>query len=168
VTDPGNDTFTYNYDFLGRYTQITYPDSVSVFYSYDDTNNKVTFANGRDYETIYWYDWLFRLTKVEEEYAANSFAVTTYQYNEAGHLVSFTDAENHTTSYTYAAFFGLTKTTYPDSEYEEYEYDSMGNITSFIDAKGSETVYTYDDIYRLNQIQYQDQSTVSFTYDLHL
>jgi len=167
VTDPGNDIYTYTYDFLGRYTQVLCPDSVSVSYSYDDTNNKVTFTNGRGYERIYWYDWLSRLIKVEEEYAVDTFAVTTYNYNEIGQLISLTDAETHTTTYTYASFFGLTKTTYPDSTYEEYEYSNVGSVTSFTDAKGNEITFTYDSIYRLTQVQYPDQSTVSFTYDLN-
>ncbi|MBU7025416.1 MAG: RHS repeat protein, partial [Theionarchaea archaeon] len=167
ITDPGNDTFAHTYDFLGRRTQIQYPDSSTVTCSYDDTNNKMTFTNERGYERIYWYDWLRRLTKVEEEYTADTFATTTCQYDEIGHLTSFTDAENHTTSYTYASLFGLTKTTYSDSTYEEYRYDEAGHLTSFTDRSGSETTYTYDDIYRLTQIQYQDQSTVSFTYDLN-
>ena len=167
MTDPGNHTTTYTYDFLGRQTQVTYPDSSSISYSYDDTNYKITFIGGRGYDTIFWYDWLNRLTKVEDEYAADSFAVTTYQYNEIGHLTSITDAENHTTTFTYASLFGPTKTTYPNSTYEEYEYDNIGNITSFTDGKGNEITYTYDDVYRLTQIEYQDQSTVSFTYDLN-
>jgi RHS repeat-associated protein len=167
VTDPGNDTYTYTYDFLDRTTQISYPDSSSVSYSYDDTNYKVTFTNGRGYDSIYWYDWLSRLTKVEEEYATDSFAQTTYQYNEMGNLISFTDAENHTTSFTYASMFGLTKTTYPDSEYEEYTYDNMGNLTTFTDSKGNTITYTYDSMYRLIEIEYEDQSTVILTYDLN-
>jgi RHS repeat-associated protein len=167
ITDPGNDTTSYAYDFLGRPTQITFPDSSSVSYSYDDTNNKVTFTNGRSYERIYWYDWLSRLEKVEEEYATDTFTSTTYTYDEIDHLLSFTDPENHTTSYTYASVFGLTKTTYPDSEYETYTYDNVGNIASFTDCKGNTTSYTYDDLYRLTEIEYADQSTVSYTYDLN-
>jgi len=167
VTDPGNDTYTYTQDFLGRLTQVSFPDSSSVSCSYDDTNNKVTFTNGRGYDRIYWFNWLFQLTKVEEEYATDTFAQTTYQYDELGHLTSFTDAENHTTSYTYASLFGLTKITYPDSEYDEQAYNNVGNVTSFTDCKGNETTYTYDDAYRVTQIQYQDQSTVTYTYDLN-
>ena len=167
VTDPGNDTVTYTYDFLGRYTQITYPGSDSVFYSYDDTNNKITFTNGRSYHTMYWYDWLSRLTKVEEEYAPDLFAVTTYEYDESGHITSVTDAETHTTTYEYSSLFGLTKTTYPDSTYEQYHYNNVGTVSMFTDANGNETVFTYDDIYRLIHVQYQDQSTVAFTYDLN-
>jgi len=167
VTDPGNDTLSYAYDFLGRPTQITFPDASSVAYSYDDTNNKVTFTNGRGYERIFWYDWLSRLEKVEEEYATDAFTTTIYTYDEIGHLLSFCDPENHTTSYMYASAFGLTKTTYPDSEYETYMYDNVGNIASFTDCKGNTTSYTYDDIYRLTEIEYQDQSTVSYAYDLN-
>jgi len=167
VTDPGNDTTSYTYNFLGRLTQITLPDSSSVSYTYDDTNNKVTFTNGRSYERIFWYDWLSRLEKVEEEYAIDTFTSTNYTYDELGHLLSFTDPENHITSYTYASAFGLTRTTYPDSEYETYSYDNVGNITSFTDCKGNTTSYTYDNIYRLTEIEYADQSTVSFTYDLN-
>jgi RHS repeat-associated protein len=167
VIDPGNDIYTYTYDFLGRKTQIQYPDPSAVSCLYDDTNNKVTFTNGRNYDRIYWYDWLSRLEKVEEEYTTDTYAVTTYQYDEVGHLTSFTDAETHTTTHTYASLFGLTKTTYPDTEYEEYTYDNVGNVTTFTDCKGYDTTFTYDDIYRLVQIQYQDQSTVDFTYDLN-
>lgn len=167
TTDTGNHTTTSSYDFLGRSTQIVYPDSTSVLYSYDDTNNQVTVTNGRGYDTVYWYDWLSRLTKVEQEYAPGLFAVTMYQYDDIGHLTSFSDAENRTTSYVYGSFFGLTKTVYPDSTYEECQYDDVGNMISFTDANGNETVYTYDDVYRLIHIQYQDQSTVSFMYDLN-
>jgi RHS repeat-associated protein len=167
VTDPGTDTYTYTYDFLGRKTQVHYPDSSTVTCSYDDTNNKVTLTNGRNYNRIYWYDWLSRLEKVEEEYTTDTYAVTTYQYDDVGHLTSFTDAETHTTTHTYASLFGLTRTTYPVTEYEEYTYDNVGNATTFTDCKGNDTTYTYDDIYRLTQIQYQDQSTVDFAYDLN-
>ncbi|MBU7027823.1 MAG: hypothetical protein HXS48_12880, partial [Theionarchaea archaeon] len=167
VTDQGNDTYTLACDFLGRYTQIQYPDSSSISCSYDDTNGKVTLTNERGYDRILWHDWLGQLTKVEEEYATDLFAVTTYLYNEIGLLTSFTDAENHTTNYTYASPFGITEVTYPDSTYQEYEYDNVGNITSVTDANGNETVFTYDAIYRLTQVQYQDSSTVSFIYDLN-
>jgi RHS repeat-associated protein len=167
VTDPGDDQTTYTYDFFGRTTQITYPGSVSVSYSFDDTNNKVIFTNARNHDIIYWYDWLSRLEKVEEEYATDLFAVTTYQYDEIGHLTSFTDAENRTTDFTFASFFGLTKTSFSDSEYEEYTYDNVGNVTTLTDCKGNDTTFTYDEKHRLTQVQYQDQSTVDFTYDLN-
>ena len=167
VTDPGNHITIYTYDFLGRPTQISFPDSSSVTYSYDDTGNKVSFTDGRGYDRILWFDWLSRLTKVEEEYETNSFAVTTYQYDEVSHLTSLTDAENHTTSRAYASLFGLTRITYPDSTYEEYTYDNAGNIISHTDANGNETQFSYDALYRLMQIEYEDQTTVSFTYDLN-
>jgi RHS repeat-associated protein len=167
VTDPGNDTYSFTYDFLGRYTQIQYPDSSTVSYSYDDTNNNVTFTNQRGYHKVSWFDWLNRLEKVEQEYTTTMFAVTVYQYDEIGHLTSFTDAENHTTIHEYASFYGLTKSVYPDSTYEEYAYNSIGNLVSFTDANDNETTFAYDSVYRLTQIQYQDQSAVSFTYDLN-
>jgi RHS repeat-associated protein len=103
---------------------------------------------------------------MEEEYATDTFAVTTYQYDEIGHLTSFTDAENHTTSLTYGSLFGLTRITYSDLAYKDYGYDNIGNLISFIDANGNEITYTYDAMNRLTQIQYEDQSTVSFTYDV--
>jgi RHS repeat-associated protein len=167
VTDPGSDTYTCAYDFLGRYTQVMYPDSSSVSYSFDDANCKITVTNERGYDRTYWYDWLSRLTKVEEEYATDTFGATTYQYDEVGHLTSLTDAENHTTTYSYDSLFGVTEIQYPNNEYEEYAYDDAGNMTSLIDCNGNETTYTYDSVYRLAQVQYEDSSTVSFTYDLN-
>ncbi len=166
VLDPGNHQTTYTYDFLGRPTYVQYPDSSSVSYSYDDTNNKVTFTNGRGYDKIYWFDWLSQLVKVEEEYTTNLFAVTTYQYNDLGYLTSFTDAEGRTTTFDYGSLFGLTRKTFPDLSYEEYAYDNAGNLISFTDAKGNETSYLYDAAYRLTKIQYPNKS-VSFSYDLN-
>jgi RHS repeat-associated protein len=167
IIDSGNDITSYTYDFLGRLTQIALPDSSSVSYTYDDTNNKVTFTNGRSYERVFWYDWLSRLEKVEEEYTTDTFTSTTYTYDDIGHLLSFTDPENHTTSYTYDSLFGLTKTTYPDSEYETYTYNNVGNLISFSDCNGNTASYIYDDLYQLIEIEYEDQSTVSYTYDLN-
>ncbi|MBU7047231.1 MAG: RHS repeat protein [Theionarchaea archaeon] len=167
ATDTLNHATTQVYDFLGRKTQIQYPDSSTVSFSYIDTYNKTIFTNGREFDRIYWLDWLGQLEKVEEEYATGNFAVTTYQYDEVGHLISFTDAENHTSSSTYASLFGLTRITYPDSTHEEYEYSITGNLLSFTDAEGNKTKYTYDSAYRLIQIQYQDQSSVSFAHDLN-
>jgi RHS repeat-associated protein len=167
VTDPGNNTYTLSSDVAGRYTQIQHPDSSTTSCVYDDTNNKVTLTTSRGYEKVFWYDWLYRLTTVEEEYASNQFAVTTYEYNEIGQLTSFADAENRTTSFEYHSLFGLTKKTYPDSTYEEYTYSDTGNITIATDGKGNETTLTYDSLYRLTQVQYEDLSTVTFTYDLN-
>jgi RHS repeat-associated protein len=167
ATDFGNHTTTYTYDFLGRSTYIQFADSSSVSLIYDDTNNKVTFTNARGFDRIYWFDWLSRLTKVEEEYGTDQFTQTTYQYDEIGNVISFTDAENHTTSYAYGSIFGVTRTTYPDSSFEEYFYDSVGNLASFIDCNGKETEYTYDSLYRITEVEYEDQSTLSFTYDLN-
>jgi RHS repeat-associated protein len=167
TTDPAGHVYSRTYDFLGRAIQVLYPDSSTTSFSYDDTSNKVTETNGRGYDRIYWFDWLGQLTKVEQEYATNSLAVTAYQHDELGHLTSFTDAENHTTSYTFASFFGVTRITYPDSTYEQYEYDSVGRIAAFTDCEGNEILYTYDSINRMIQVQYPDLSTVSFTYDLN-
>jgi RHS repeat-associated protein len=166
IQDPGNHTKTHAYDFLGRITHIVFPDSSSGSFSYDDTVNKMIYTNSRGYDKISWFDWLSRLTQVEEEYSTDLFTVTTYQYDEVNHLISFTDAETRTTTYTYASLFGMTRVMYPDSGYEDYVYDNMGNITSYIDAKGNETQFLYDALYRPIHIEYQDQSTVSFTYDL--
>jgi YD repeat-containing protein len=166
VTDPGNHTTIYTYDFLGRTTQIQFSDASTVSYTYDDTNNSMIFTNGRGYDRICLFDWLNQLTKVEEEYSTDLFAITTYYYDEIGHLTSFIDAENRTTSYDYASLFGLTRITYPDSTYKEYVYDNTGNITLVTDANQNETHLFYDALYRLTQIQYQDQSTV-FMYDLN-
>lgn len=167
VTDFGNDTRTYTYDFLGRNTDITFSDSSVVSYSYDDTNNIMTFTNSRDYERKYWFDWGGQLIKVKEEYEPGIFTQTVYQYDEIGNLTSVTDAESHTTNYEYTSLFGVTKIIYPDLSYEEFDYDAMGNLISFTNGTGDTTTYSYDSVYRLTQVEYPDMSTVSFTYDLN-
>jgi YD repeat-containing protein len=167
VTDPQNHTITYTYDLLGRITQFMSPDSSIISYSYDDTNNKMVSQSGGGYERIFWFDWLSRLTKVEEEYETDLFAVTIYQYDDGSHVHSFTDAENHATHYSYGSLFGLTRITYSDSTCEEYAYDGVGNLVSRTDAEGNTTYFLYDALHRIAQIQYQDQSCVDFMYDLN-
>ncbi|MGC1123006.1 MAG: hypothetical protein WBA22_18140, partial [Candidatus Methanofastidiosia archaeon] len=61
VTDLGNHTTTYTYDFLGRYIQITLPGSF-VSYSYDDTTNKIVYTDGRGYDKTCWFSWSGELT----------------------------------------------------------------------------------------------------------
>jgi RHS repeat-associated protein len=165
ATDIDNQTHTYSHDFLGRCIQKVFPDQTAVYYSYDDTNGKVIFTNPNGFDKVYWYDWLSRLIKVEEEYALDLYSVTNYQYNEVGRLTSLTDAENSTTSYIYASLFGLTKQILPDSTYEEYEYNNLGALVSFTDRGGNQTTSAYDAIGRPTQITYHDQSTVSLSYD---
>ena len=164
-TDPNMHTTSYAYDFLGRKTHVMHPDTSLMSYAYDDTNFTLTITDERGFNTVYWYNWLSRLTTVEEEYSSNEFAVTAYEYDEVGHLTSVTDAESHTTTFLYDCYFGLSKSIYPDSTYEEYEYDSIGNLISLIDRNSHQTIFAYDTMYRLTQVQYDDQSAVSFIYD---
>jgi RHS repeat-associated protein len=167
VTDAENNTSTYSYDFLGRCTQKTAPDSAVVCYSYDDTNNKITFTSPTGFDTVQWFDWGGRLVKMEEEYAADSFAVTTYQYNEIGQVTSITDAENHVTSFFYESPFGLTKRSFPDGTYEEFKYDDAGSLVFSKDRGKNQTTIMYDAICRVTQVHYYDQSTTTLAYDLN-
>ncbi|MBU7038791.1 MAG: hypothetical protein HXS52_12740 [Theionarchaea archaeon] len=167
MTDSDSNTFYYSYDFLGRCTQKIAPDSTQVSYYYDDTNNEVTFVDANGFGRRAWYDWLGRLKKLEEEYSADAFAVTTIQYNKIGQITSLTDAENHVISCFYESLFGPTRQTFSDGTSQEYVYDSSGSLISTKDRGGNQVQFNYDAIGRLAQLQYHDGSIVSFFYDLN-
>ncbi|MBU7038627.1 MAG: exo-alpha-sialidase [Theionarchaea archaeon] len=165
-TDSGGQTYSYQYDSLGRPTRITNPDSSFVHFDYNYTTNTVNSYDENQHRKQYHYDWTGLLLWVKEYTGPESYYFTEYKYDSLGHLTSLTDARGNTTSYEYGSLFGATQVTYPDSTNETYLYDAVGNVVQKTDANGT-TGFVYDNGYQLSSVTYTDGSVVTFEYDVN-
>lgn len=166
-TSPTPATTSLEYDFFGRLTKVTYPDTANpLVINFDDVNRirTVTAENGRKVQYI--SDVGGRTTTVREYYDWPNYYATSYAYDEVGNLVQVTNALNQVTTHEYDNLNRLTKTLYPDAKYENYTYDAVGNLKTKWDRSREKTTYSYDARYRLTSVDYPGTTAdVSFVYD---
>ncbi|HEV2225437.1 MAG TPA: RHS repeat-associated core domain-containing protein, partial [Nitrososphaerales archaeon] len=163
-----NNTYAYSYDWNGRLTKLTNPDTTYSTTSYDDVKNMKNIADERGHKTVYVYDWNQRLKYVNEYNSTSTHYTTIYTYDLSGNQLSSKDGKNQTTSYLYDDLNRLNTTTFPTSPStkEERSYDSVGNLLTRITANGSKISYTYDGLNRLTKVTYPGSGgTVVYTYD---
>lgn len=156
ITVPGGGTYQYGYDTSGRLTSVTYPDTKTVAYHYENATfpaalTGVTDESGNRYAT-YGYDSEGRanlselaggVERVSVAYPANgSVAVPS---------ATVTTPLGASIAYTFVVKQGITKAG-TQSAYCEgcpvnakaLTYDTNGNITISKDFKNVETRYVYD------------------------
>jgi RHS repeat-associated protein len=155
-TDALGNTYTQQYDAVGRLVRTTKPDNTVVTQGYNDTAPwvRVTDENG-NYRCSY-YDRLGRLISIVEKAQSNCQPglTTNYTYDETGNLRKITTANLQSTAYAYDSLNRLIQTTYPDGTQESYLYDNTGNIVSKTDRKNLQTLYSYDSLNRVTTITY--------------
>jgi YD repeat-containing protein len=169
TTATGN-TYTYSYDWNGRLTKLTNPDSPATYQTtaYDDVNNLKTFIDERGHQTVYTYDWNNRLSSVKQYNSSTNYYVTSYAYDKSGNLLSVTDAHSpgQVTSYQYDNLNRLNMTMFPDSKTETRSYDNVGNLIQRVTVNSSTISYTYDGVNRLTKVTYPGSGgAVTYTYD---
>ncbi len=167
TTAAGN-TYTYSYDWNGRLTKLTNPDSTYETTSYDYVGNTKTFADENGHQTVYAYDWNQRLVSVKQYNSSTNYYLTAYSYDLSGNTLGVTDAKGQATSYTYDDLNRLVQTNFPTSPVttESRTYDNMGNLLTRTTANGSAIPYAYDTLNRLIQVSYPGSGgTVTYTYD---
>jgi len=169
---------TFNFDTLGRLTQITDPYSQSLSLSYNASNWVQTVTDWKNRSLTFTYSGTpQRLTSVSDSTGRSvSYGYNT-AYNVQGDLTSFTDPENKATTYAYDPNHQITATFDALNQLVVSNiYDSLGHVTVQYtqgdpnktwrifwsgwqsieqDPAGSRRVYSYDDQSRL--IGLQDQ-----------
>ena len=180
AVNPSGHWTTTAYDALGRVSTVTTPDSAVVSTSYSGaqvtvtdqvgkTRRSVSDALGRltqvvedpagvAYQTIYLYDVLGNLRKVDQ-----GGQLRFFMYDSLSRLVRARNPEQ-------AANAGLTTSADPVSGNTQwslsYAYDNNGNLSSKTDARGVTTTHQYDNINRLKQTNYSDGTPYTLrTYD---
>ena len=171
--DANRQTTTYTYGLGRELTKVTYPDSSSLSYLYNNAGLVRQVTNGRGQNTTLSYDAAERTHQLT--FPSTGQASLTYDYNADGTVHDFVDGVG-TTTYTYApngwvtavkynyGLAGLTVvqeldyTYYPNGLRHTltwlsgpypvgvwtYGYDAGGRLTSVGNPWGETTTYNYD------------------------
>jgi len=188
---PADNTYgvtQYQYDALGRITQLINPDSsvINTYFSGNDTHvyglwslNTYSQTDGAGRTTISCAG-IGAGTQANGDsttpcglgyYSVNGFP-TTYFYNPAGDLTSTTmsgSSTSETKSFTPDMAGRITQQTLPESGTEYFTYDSpiVGQLSTHKDARGIITTYTVDAIYRPTKVSFSDSTpTITNIYDV--
>ncbi len=127
VTD-NKGTTSYEYDAIGRQTQVTYPNGVTTSYEYDSRN---------------------RVTKIEHQKSDGAVLQSfVYTYDAVGNRLSETRNDGRRVAYEYNEVNQLTKATVTNDPNGNdttttYAYDEVGNLITKT-VEGVEHTYTYD------------------------
>jgi len=135
VTDPEGRAFTYTYNDAGLRAQLSYPNSVTADYSYDQ---------------------LDRLTGIVQRKGGMTLASYTYTLGTAGNRLGVTEADGSSVEWTYDDAYRLLEETRLDSggtviTRTAYTYDPVGNRLSQV-VNGQTTTYIYNELDQLTSV----------------
>ncbi len=149
-TDPKGVVTAFDYDDLGRKTQVienflspqarSDSQNVPTTYTFDSRGNRLTITDAMTHTTTLGYDLLGR-PATEADALGHTW---TTVYNKLGQRVSMTDAKGQTVSFTYDGVGRLTLIDYPAGTADvTFTYDALGNQVVLADGTGS-TSWAYD------------------------
>jgi YD repeat-containing protein len=182
TTDRSGDAATrtfYQYDWLDRITQITYPTvngltlTETIEYDHVDlglhlVRTRRTDVNGVVHDT--WTDENDRVVKIIRD----GVTIEEREYDVMGNLHKVTDARGNITRHWYDAIDRQIATEYhwivPDNPSaqnpgEVFDYYPDGRLLASTDANDNTTVLIYDAIGRLTRKEYNDGTATDLTYD---
>jgi len=163
TSDPTYGVTTYNYDALGRKTQITDTDGSVASTSYSGNCTTVTDEAGKNRESC--TDGLGRMMQVIENPGGLGY-VTNYTYDPLDDLTAVVQGGSRNRSFTYDSLKRMTQSVNPESGTIKYSYDANGNVSSKTDNRGITTTYSYDALNRVTGMTYSNgDPPVSYTYD---
>ena len=159
---------TFQYDAMGRITQVSAPQTGTVGYGYDarGLRSSLTYPDGTQIQYAYWQDG--RLETVQQ----GSTTLASYGYDSQGRLTQITRANGVVTSYGYDSVDRLTSI--------QYQGSTSGSIASTLDREGQRTQvvetlpslpqrsisYAYDGLQRLVRASENPGTTQTYAYDL--
>jgi len=128
------------YDGNNRLKTITYSDSPTVSFTYDNNGNRTTMTD--------------------------SLGTTTYTYDALDRLSSVIDPFDKTVSYTYDPATNKKTITYPGNKAVAYEYDQLNRLWKVNDWLGYTTTYAYDNRGNLSAVSNTKGTHADYTYDI--
>ncbi len=169
VTNPAENTITYERDLFGNATRVIRPDATEESFFYDENGNLTQHADPLDQVTRYSYDPLDRLTSVERPDGTR----IDYEYDERGNLIRRTDprgnellaeydalnrlirtqdSAGNVTSYEYDNLGRLLVANQPGGRNQRYAYDREGNVVAVTPPSNAELLYGYDGLGRVTSV----------------
>ncbi len=139
VTDPLNQTTSYEYNIYDLVTKTTNADGTVKINTYDKVGNLVKSIDENGNPVSFEYDAVYRLKTAT--YANNSS--NTYTYDSVGNLLSFTDNNGNKTQYKYSPLGYVTAMRNANGAVTDYVRDASGNVLTETDALDNSTKYTY-------------------------
>jgi RHS repeat-associated protein len=172
--DRNGNTTTYTYTPTGKLDTITYQDTTSVHFTYNQ-HDDLTGMQDSVGNTAYIYDAAHRLTSSTFTYTLNpySFTVSYSQYDANGNLTELTYPGNKKVIYTYDELNRL-KTVKIDwlspKPVATYYYDDAGRLDYLVNFNGTITDYSYDNANRLTALDNKksDNTTILASYSFTL
>lgn len=142
-----------------------------------DANDNCIYEQGpnTNFHKEFTYDFVNRLTRVEEIHSDGVRRSISYRYNLLSHLIATVDEYGNEISYDYDPYGRVSCITYPmvlnehlmpcnPKEYKDY--NEMGHLTKVVDAAGREKLMWYNIRGQLIRIVYPDGSYESNVYNL--
>ena len=185
----GDETTSYDYDFVGQLTKVTLPDGSFLSYSYDTAHRLTGMEDNLGNRIAYTLDNAGNRTQEQAYDPANQLAqtrsrvynnlnrlfrelgaqnqTTEYAYDEQGNTVSVKDPLNRITSNQYEALNRLKQVTAPAPilAVTQYGYNGLDALTQVTDPRGLITGYAVDGLGNLNTQTSPDTGITANTYD---
>lgn len=150
VTDPENNTITYQYDALGRKISETNDNNNITDFTYDSRGNLIRLQDANGGYTYFTYDLSGRLLKETKPLLQE----TVYTYDKVGNLETMVDANGRKTRYSNDNNNRLIKSEIFNAATDSnpvkttsYSYNDAGSLTGYDDSTTSAT-YSHDDMQR--------------------
>jgi RHS repeat-associated protein len=172
--DRNNNTTTYTYTPTEKIDTVTYPDTSTVQFTYNQ-HDDLTGMQDSVGSTSYTYDAAHRLTSSTFTYLYNpyDFAVSYSKYDENSNLTELTYPGNKKVIYTYDELNRLKTVTIDwltPKQTATYYYDDAGRLNYVVNFNGSITDYGYDNADRLTSLENKksDNTTILASYSFTL
>ena len=165
ITDPEQNTTTYDYDERNLIWKATDALTHVTEYSYDHNGNQEVIKDANNHSATYNYDNFDRLQTTT--YDDDSFKHYTYDKNSNLLTQNTNDDPQTQIAYDYDALNRLDFKTYPDASIVDYGYDLGSRLTS-IQNPVSSISYIYNAVNRIESTTQTVNSqpyTVNYQYD---
>ena len=159
----------YNFDPLGRITELTHRNDMDVLdqfrYTYDPVGNITQIKKNRKGLEAdsglfqYAYDPLGRLTSV-----THGKDVQAFRYDALGNRVQSQQGSETPTHYSYNAANQLVQTQ-TGSQVQDYRYDGRGNLTEILENNELRQIFSFDATNRMVNAITAGVGQAAYTYD---
>ncbi|AOY76017.1 RHS repeat-associated core domain-containing protein [Clostridium formicaceticum] len=146
LTDGNLNTTAFQYDNIGRVTQVSNPDNSKILIAFDDIQNIVTATLENNHQVRNLYDGLGRLIKKQETKNGQWLTLEENHYDTLSRIDWTKDAKGNMTKFEYDLFNRVTKIINPDISKKQIQYKDKENKRIEINEEGAQHLFQYDNV----------------------